>query len=352
MDLSMKRFIFRAKGRQLLSSDLQLRFLKRLVRLLSNGYPLIEGLETLKWDPAMKQAAGQVITALKKGLLIDEAFAAADFHNSITSQLYFARTHNDLQGSIQKCHAMYEQRLKHLKKFQQVIRYPTVLASVFLLLLFFIRQSVLPSFIGLFETSANRSSAVELSIFLIDLLGVLLLLTFLLFAACFIFWKTSRKKLDTPKQLHLLKKIPLVRKYVRLHTSFLFAAHLSSLLKTGLPMKEVFLYMSRQDRLPFIRFYSEQMTNQLRQGLPIGRIIQQYYFFEPQLAAIFQKHADNEALEKDLDTYATLLTEEIQRKISKALVIIQPLFFAVLAGFIIFIYVTLMWPMFQLIQSI
>src|SRR5690625_6991734 len=74
-------------------------------------------------------------------------------------------------------------------------------------------------------------------------------------------------------------------------------------------------------------------------------------FFDRQLASIFEENVENEALAKDLAIYAELTTEELQRRVIQMLTLIQPLFFHLLACFVVFIYITLLWPKFQLIQT-
>src|SRR5690625_6377299 len=83
-----------------LPKDIQLRFLRRLSRLLSNGYPLIEALEIIKWDDQMMGTAAQMITLLKNGNTIDQAFEKKDFQHTVTSYMYYVRTNEYIQTRI------------------------------------------------------------------------------------------------------------------------------------------------------------------------------------------------------------------------------------------------------------
>src|SRR4051794_3546921 len=104
MDLSL-RIPFKNHKKKL-PKEIQLRFLKRLHRLLESGYPLLEAMETLKWDKSLLPIATQIINSLKNSLTIDQAFEKAMFHQSITNYLYFVQANGDLQGSILKCMEM------------------------------------------------------------------------------------------------------------------------------------------------------------------------------------------------------------------------------------------------------
>lgn len=334
------------------SSENQLQFLKRLLRLLKNGYSLIDALEVIKWDKQMITTAETVINKLKDGLSIDQAFEQVGFHHTIIAYLYFSRTIGDLQVSIKKCIEMYESRLNYIKKIQQIIRYPIVLLFFFAILLYFIKQSILPSFIDLFPANSAATSTVLLSSQLIDYFSLIIIVFTIIFLVSFILWKTYKQKISISQQINFYKYIPIYNVFIRLHTSFLFATHLSSLLKTGMPLKDILHNMSRQNKLPIIAYYSSIMMNGLSKGSPISLLMVNLSFLEDQLTRIFQKNTHMNALEKDLVAYADLLIEELHRKVMKSITLIQPIFFIILASFIVFIYITLMWPMFQLINSI
>ncbi|MEC5422265.1 competence type IV pilus assembly protein ComGB [Virgibacillus sp. C22-A2] len=350
MAIYLKRFITNHKPS--LNNELQLRFLQRLQRLLSKGYTLLAALEVIGWDKQMTLIAAAITESLKKGHTIDEAFEAVSFHQSITTYLYFIRSNGDVPGSIRKCIEMYEHRMKYTQKFQQFARYPLILLFVFSILLYFIKQSVLPSFVDLFHTSAEASFTVTVSMMIIDILVFLVIVMFILLCLGVFIWRIIKEKISIEKQIKFYNTIPVYRHFLKLQISFLFATHFSSLLKTGMPFKEILLHISRQNKIPVISHYSKKMTEELTKGFQITSLLSQFSLLENQLTAIFQKNADVEALEKDLSIYAELLTEEMQRKIIKAITLIQPIFFLILASFIIFVYVTLMWPMFQLIKTI
>src|SRR5699024_4249055 len=258
----------------------------------------------------------------------------------------------DLQTSINKCIEMYAHRVKYMKKFEQMIRYPLILLLIFSTLLYFVKNSVLPSFVDLFQESSAASSTVILSMMIIDYLGIFVMACCFMVFACALFWQFNKRKIKIDKQIKFYNALPIYRKFLKLQTSFLFATHISTLLKTGMSIKEILHHLAKQEKLPIIAHYSNLMIEELSKGYPISSLLSQFSFLDKQIATIFQKNANMDALEKDLTIYAEMLTEELQRKIIKAITLIQPLFFIILASFIIFIYVTLMWPMFQLINSI
>ncbi|WP_099158493.1 competence type IV pilus assembly protein ComGB [Virgibacillus ndiopensis] len=351
MALYLKKYTTHIKPKTI-RKELQLLFLKRLSRLLQNGYTLIEALEVIKWDKNLEKPASNVIEALKNGSSLDQAFDKAKFNPIVTSYLFFVQANGDVYATIEKCIYMFEQRLLYVQKFQQVARYPIILLFVFSILLYFIKQSVLPSFLDLFQANSETSSTVYFSMVIIDFLSSFVVVIIILAIVGGGFWQLHKHKISIHKQIKVYSSIPIYRKYKQIQTSFLFATHFSSLLKTGIPIKEILTIMSQQTKLPILSYYSKLMTAELQKGLQLSSLLSQFQLLEKQVAMIFQKNADINALEKDLSVYAELVTEELHRKIMKVITYIQPAFFLVLAGFIVFIYITLMWPMFQLIKTI
>lgn len=338
--------------RKKIKPEEQLRFIQLLDRLLDNGYPLLDALEAVEWNKEMRIPAQMITKCLKDGLTIDKSFELAGFHPVITSYLYFIKGNGDLNGSIHKCAVMYQERLKFMKKFRQTARYPLVLLIVFLFLLLFIRQNVLPAFMEIFESNTPSAATLQFSIILMEMAERIAILFILLLLLTGGIWAALRRRIPIEQQLRVYRYLPFYREYLKLQTSFHFATHFSSLLKTGMPYNEILAYMQNQQKLPVISHYAELISSQLSHGRQISGLLSVLAFMEKQLTSIFRKNNEASSLQKDLNIYSELLLEDIQRKIVKVLTLVQPVFFILLASFIIFIYLTLMWPMFQLIKTI
>src|SRR5699024_11673183 len=98
------------------------------------------------------------------------------------------------------------------------------------------------------------------------------------------------QKVSIQTQLKVYNLIPIYRTYLRLQTSFLLATHLSTLLKTGMPIKEILTILSQQTNVPTIAHYSRLMANELRRGVYITKTISQFTLFTNQLTTISHTH--------------------------------------------------------------
>ncbi len=251
MVLYLKKYFMQIRHRTL-KKELQLLFLNRLSRLLKNGYTLLESLQIIQWNSALAQPAATITTCLKNGNRLDQALEQANFNSFITSYLYFVRANGDIEASIDKCLAMYEQRLQYTKKFQQVARYPVILLFFFSIVLFFIKRSVLPSFQELFMATEETSSMISISIMIIDILTSMLIVSLIVLIIGATLWQVNKQKVSIDKQIKLYSTLPFYRNYKQIRVSFLFATHFSSLLKTGISIKDILSTMSEQTKLPIL----------------------------------------------------------------------------------------------------
>lgn len=333
------------------SPDIQLRFLDQLSYLLANGYSLLRALEVLSWEKTFQSIAQPLQSLLKSGKYIDEAFQELHFDHSISSYLYFVRLHGDLSKHISSCAKMYERKTTYEKSFKRATRYPLFLCMFFSVLFICIKQFVLPSFDTMFQSNGSSTAAHTIlqiinGSFYIGggCIAVLIILIVL--------WKIKKKALSIGAQMEFYEKIPFYRSYVRLNTSHQFATHMSTLFESGLTIKEILLYLQKQSKLPILSHYALHVQDKLHAGVPLSEIFENLYFVETHLGQIFQTNKDQQSLEKDLHMYAQIVTEELHRKSMQLITIIQPLFFGIIALFIISMYIALMWPMFQMIQTI
>lgn len=340
------------KRRKPLSASIQLTFLKRLYRMLHRGYPLTEALDLIKWDHQLKRVAESIQSSLYAGKYLDEALAKAHFHQLIIVYIYFVRVNSDLLTSLRQSIAMFEQRLQAFERFKKVSRYPLFLITIFIVLLLLIKQFILPAYLDMFQYHATSAKTVQLTLFVFNTVFTLLFVIFSLMLGIFLFWRLKKHQLSIEQQLSLLHYIPIYRHYIRLQTSFYFATHVSLFLKTGLSLKQIVQHMQRQNELPILQHYASVMMTHLKKGYHLNELLHTLPFIDRQLANIFQQDTNLETLEKDLATYADFIAETLEQRMMRLITFIQPVTFGLLGFFIVMIYVSLLWPMFQLIDSI
>lgn len=334
-----------------LSSKNQLRFIKRLIRLMKTGYPLLQSLEMTAWDGDFKSTSNKLSHSLKTGKHIDEAFGIAGFSSLIIEQLYFVRFNGELLATLQKCHDTYEQRLKYQAKFVKVIRYPTVLLLIFTILMYFMKSTVLPAFLEMFQHHDQSRKTVTISLFLMNTFITIIFIAIISGIIAAVLGLFMHKKLHIREQIKILRHIPVLRIIIKWRTSFQFASHMATLLRTGFSLNNVLNHMIKQDKFSILSYYASILMLELKEGQPISQILKTFNFIDEQIIYIFENQSEASSLSQDLEVYSDLLTDRIENFITKALTYIQPLFLGLVAIFIVLIYISLLYPMFQLLQT-
>ncbi|WP_186575799.1 competence type IV pilus assembly protein ComGB [Aquibacillus kalidii] len=350
MDFVMNRYL--NKRIRKLSLEDQHQLLHKLNRLLENGYSLTDALDVLQWNDTYKIRVEGISTKLKQGNPLNIAMEDAHFNKQIVSFLYFALAHGNIPHALHHCCLMLKQQISFIKKVKQVSRYPTVLFLLFIILLFFLKKSVYPSFIQLFSSTSQSSTIHLISIHVIDwLLNIVFVIGFviILITLC---WPKIRNKLNVGQLLSLYEKIPFINTYQKLNHSLLFSLHLSSLLHAGISLKDGLSIIKDHNQYPILAYYSDYIIHELARGRTFAQILPYCKLLEKELESIFQKNANSDQLVKDLKMYVEFLTELMEDKTKKLITSIQPIFFCIFAGLIIMVYLSLMLPMFQLISDI
>lgn len=330
----------------------QLQYLKHVHFLMSHGYSFKDALDHLYYNTDYEAQTKEIITAFKRGDPLDKAFEHAMFHHSIVAYLQFSHAHESMIDSIKNCVDMVEYRLSYIEKLKKTIRYPLFLLIIIVLLLISLNRYVLPMFLDLFQSHASSSKTLLLSISFIEFITTFfLVLLLILFIFSFI-WKKYKPQIPIETQLNIYKKIPFYRSFLTLYTSYYLVTYISMYLKASLPMREVVKQLKSHDRLTILAYYGEEIDMQLEAGQSLATAVNQLYFIDRHTKGIFSRSMDQSSFEKDLSVYAVFLGEKIRNKLVKIIQFIQPVIFSIVAFFIIFVYLTLMIPMYQLIQTI
>src|SRR5699024_12635384 len=131
----------------------------------------------------------------------------------------------------------------------------------------------------------------------------------LLFAGSML-WKFIRKQLNMEEKIKVYNLIPVYRQYLKLKTSFLFATHMSTLIKTGMPIKEILTTLGKQEKLPILSYYTQQMSDELSTGVYTTCLVSHCTFIDSQLASTFHKNVHSHSLAIDLPIYTDHISDE------------------------------------------
>ncbi|MBM7542414.1 competence type IV pilus assembly protein ComGB [Amphibacillus cookii] len=335
-----------------LSVQEQIKLLNRLYRLLGHGYSLLDALDVLKRQKHWDEVIVYFQNELTKGKDFDCVLNDLVFDQRIVTFIYFASRHGNLIQTLQQAIQFITQQMDLRDRFKRAIRYPIFLITSFLIILFFVHSLVYPSFLQLYSTATHTSSFLLISIKVVDFIFSIFLLAGLMLLLVIFIWFSYRNKLSIKQKARLIRYFPMIKNYVKKQISFSLAIHLSSLLAAGLSLKDSLKIINDYKQHALLSYYCGFIVNGLEAGLTMGQAMHQHANFEHELTIIFEHNQSQHLLKRDLLSYSTFLLEDLQTNIKKIIRFIQPTVFTVIGISIILIYLSIMLPMLQLIQTI
>lgn len=110
--------------------------------------------------------------------------------------------------------------------------------------------------------------------------------------------------------------------------------------------------MMEQHYHPFFQYEAGRIERQLIAGEPLQSIIAKSGYYEEELSYIITHGQANGNLAIELGDYSDLIMEKMEQKVKRMLVIIQPILFTCIGGIVVLMYLAMIMPMFQMMNSI
>ncbi|MED4400919.1 competence type IV pilus assembly protein ComGB [Metabacillus fastidiosus] len=333
----------------------QANFLKRLSDLLERGYTLNEGLTFLQLNETgtRKEELFICIQRLAKGDSLRAALTELQFHRDVLSYLYFAEQHGDLQFALKESSGMLMKKMIQMDKLMKLLRYPIFLLFTIIIILSIVNTVIMPQFQQLFGTMNIEPSF--FSVFLLTVFDLFkwlffILLFFILCLGLYYFFDFKKKQADD--QMSILLNIPIFNKLLRMFNSYFFAVQLSNLLRGGLSIFESLTIFKKQNMLPFFKMEAAFIIEQLRKGERLESIMEENHFYERELGHVILHGQANGQLARELYTYSQFIIDQLEAKILKMITVIQPTIYILVGLVILFVYLSMLLPMYEMIEHI
>lgn len=350
----MKDWYIRMKKNKWKVKD-QAQFLMKLGELLENGYSLSDAIRFLKFQASTKRQADfqDVLEDLKKGYPLHYVLMQIKFHPQLVTYIYYGEQYGDLSVALKEAGRYWSKRTEDMEKIKKLLVYPLFLIF-FVGMVFMILQSVLlPKFETLFSSMSVEQNVfltfiLSISAFLPNLPGILIIS----FILIFIFKRYWFNQLSPLKQRMLILKIPVVGLFTRLYDTHFLASQFSGLLAGGFSINETIKLFSQNQQQPFYQKLCEQVKHQLLEGKQLEVIFKQLPYFEKNLYVVIENGQKYGRLDAELYHYSRYLLEKIEMKMSFMMRIIQPLLFSLIGLLVVSIYLSILLPMFSLLDGI
>lgn len=330
-------------------------FISRTSTLLKEGYTFAECIDMLlpyhvknyeQWVPIFHQ----------------------DFHNGTTATTIFKRLGvrsqyllsielAEASGTLPDTLQLVSEQLHFSQSFKEQIRkllvYPLGLFIGLIGLFAAFRLKFLPSIQQMMHTRVGdeKATGIEWSKFFVHTPDYIMfcVVFVLLVIAGFLFYM-SKKRIDV--QVKILLKIPFLQYYWRLALTRQFSRMLGELLRTGFSLQDALELMKKQQHQKQLSYIAAVIHQRVMFGDTLAEAVIVSHLFYTNFEQFIAHGERSGLLGRELILYAELLEDRVQNILSAGAKIVQPLLFIVIAICIIAAYLSILLPMYNMLDVI
>ncbi|OLN83118.1 competence protein CglB [Streptococcus sp. 'caviae'] len=319
-----------------MKTEKQRKVIQLFNNLFTSGFNLTEIVDFLERSRLLaKVYTDGMRQGLLNGLNLAEIMSSLGFSDNVVTQLALSEIHGNTQKSLLKIEAYLSNLVVVKKKLIEVATYPVILILFLILIMLGLKNYLLPQLEnGNFATALISHFP---SIFLL-VCGFFIFLTGILYFAS---RRMSRIRLMT-----VCSRIPFAGSYFRLYLTAYYAREWGNLIGQGVEMAQIVRLMQQQKSKLF-REIGRDMEMALISGQEFHQKVLDYPFFLRELSLMIEYGEIKSKLGSELEIYAEESWEHFFSRLNKAMQLIQPLVFVLVAVIIVMIYVAMLLPIYQ-----
>lgn len=329
---------FKVFSKDKLNKSEQLVFLDYLQQSLNNGFSFNQSLKILPhvWNEKVN-IIKKLSSNIAQGNDIGQSLVAIGFSRTIAQQISFAIKHGNLIESLSQLTKIMRLKNEQIKKIKSEMAYPAVLI-VMMVSLLIAMQTFLHS-----ELSSDSSSSDFIFAIIISLLGIF-------FIGCSYVVILAKKQDYTSfkKLIH----VPILGRLVKLYIHYVIVSEFAILMCNGYTLQQICNFFAHETNQSIAKTITCKMNDALISGNDIEKIIKQEEFLPDSLVLLFGVGADTKELSKKCVLLSQTLFYELNFKLGKAVVSIQPFCFILIGFCILAMYLKILMPMYASIQNI
>ena len=334
-------------------------FCRQFATMLGAGVTIVTCLDILRQQTQqrhLREITGELYENVQKGVTFSEALSR---HRDVFPELMIQMVQaGEASGSLDevmgRVSVHFEKENRINSRVKSAMIYPIVLSIVCVVVVVFLLTKIMPTFVGMFE-----GSGVPLPFLTQIMLGIsdVLLHFWYLFvlavaAAVFFFRRYAateegRLALDRRKL-----RIPIVRDLTRKAVSSRFTRTMSTLLHSGVPLLQAMENSAGAVGNAAVAKGILDAREDVRKGMSLSVPIRRCGFFPPMVPSMIEIGEASGSLDEILEKTAGIYDEEVELEVQRLLSLMEPLLIVFMALIVGFIVISMMLPMFGMLQTI
>jgi general secretion pathway protein F len=332
---------------------------RQLAILLGAGIPLDEVLLVAS-KQIDKPAVARILLSVRTSLLQGYSLAASlqQFPNIFSESYCAAILAGEQSGVLEKVLLRLaehiDEQLVIKQKVQQALIYPSVVCGISMLVVIFLLTTVVPKMVAVFSDSKQQLPGLTLVLIAISN-GVknywLYGLACMIALAWFIRHQLQKPRLKQRLQDGLLK-LPILGYLYKITHITNFLRTLGNLLAASVPVVEALHIASKVVGQISLRQALLRACHVVSEGEALHKAMQQTGFFPPVCLYLIASGENSDQLETMLEKSAYYLEGQLIARINTLLTLFEPLMIVVMGGFVLFIVLAVLLPIFDLNQLV
>lgn len=334
-------------------------FCRQFYTMLDAGIGIVKCLEILEKQPenkALIKALSGVYESVQKGFTLSESMRKHKkvFPGLLINMIQAGEVSGNLDTIMERMAVHFEKENKLENKIKSAMIYPIILSIVSIGVVIFLLIAVMPTFIGMFESSGQAlplptQILLNISNWLTEFWYLFLGGVILAMAGFILYRETpsGRITLDTIKL-----KIPVVKDTnVKIITSR-FTRTLSTLMSSGIPLLESIEVVGRVVGNKVVENRLEKSMEDIRKGVTLSKAVSETRIFPPMVDSMIKVGEESGALDDILYKTADFYDDEVEVALQRLTTLMEPIMLIVMALIIGFIVIAMAMPMFDMVNTI
>ncbi len=334
-------------------------YCRQFYTMLNAGVTIVKCLGILEAqteNKVMRNATRVAFDDVQKGMTLSEAMRKHErvFPSLLVNMVEAGEVSGSLDVIMERMAMHYEKENKIENKIKGAMIYPIVLGVVSIAVVIFLLVAVMPTFIGMFESSGvelpaptkillNVSNSLE-NQWYIYLASIIILV---LGVGYFGRQESGRLFIDSLKL-----RMPIIKDTnIKIATSR-FTRTLSTLLSSGIPLLQGLDVVAKIVNNKFLSIKLENAKEEVRKGVPLSRTIKEVRVFPPMVDSMIKIGEESGSLDEILNKSADFYDEEVEVAIQKMTEMLQPILIVVMALMVGFIVIAMALPMFDMVNTV
>ena len=332
---------------------------QQLSTLLQASLPLDDALKAVieqSHKNVIKAVLNQVLAHVNEGLALAQALAhhPKSFPAAYIATVAAGEQSGHLAQVLERLASYTEQVQASQSRIQLAMLYPSMIMLVALGVLVLLLTYVVPQVIEVIVNMDQELPALTIGLIsvsgFIKTKGLYLLLVGLL-TLLMVNWALKNPKLQVVVH-RLLLDAPLIGSYLAIFNAARFSKTLALLTASGVPIVEAFKGAQAVVGNLYLRQHINAAGTSIREGSSIFLALKERPILPPIALHLVASGETSGRLAQMLDRAADQLDTQLQRSISVALSLIEPLMMLVMGGLVLVIVMAILLPIFDMNQMV